>query len=97
MPKEQRHSTPPDGTLAGVLKSNKKVAADIKQTSDALEIVHAVLDSKVPEAARAGDVGAAIERTEVLEKQLKASGEQLDAANAALEQANRKLGEQGKA
>jgi multidrug resistance efflux pump len=91
------HPVPSDASFASVLKSNKRVSADIKETSEELEIVHAVLDSKIPESARAGDIGAAIARTEVLEKQLKASGEQLDAANAALEQANRKLGEQGKA
>jgi ABC-type transporter Mla subunit MlaD len=80
-----------------VLRANRQVAADIKDTAEELEVVHAVLDSKVPEIARVGDVGAAIDRTEVLQKQLKASSEQLDAANAALNEASFKLDEKGEA
>jgi hypothetical protein len=91
MSKNPSSSQQPELSLEDVLRTNQKVSSDVKDAAEELEIVHAVLDSKVPENARAGDVGAAIDRTELLEKKLKESTAQLDIANAALQQANAKL------
>lgn len=84
-------SPKPEQSLEAVLQTNQKVSADVKNAAEELEVVHAVLDSKVPEEVRTGDVGAAIDRTEVLEKKLKESSAQLDVASSALQEANAKL------
>lgn len=81
--------------VARMLKTNRKVSVDIQDAAFELKVVHAVLDSKVPESVRSDDVGAAIERTEVLEKKLEQSSKQLEDATAALEIANKELSEQG--
>lgn len=78
-------------SLGEVLQTNQKVSADVKDAAEELEVVHAVLDTKVPEQERDGDLDAAIDRTQLLEKKLKESSAQLDIANDALQEANRKL------
>ena len=81
----------PSSPLAQVLEDNRKTSSELKNTADELGVVHAVLDSTVPESARVGDVDAAIHRTEALEDKLNETSKQLDASNKALEQATRKL------
>lgn len=91
MPKNPSSGHKSEQSLEAVLRTNQKVSADVMDAAEELQVVHAVLDSNVPEEVRAGDVGAAIDRTELLEKKLKESSAQLDIANDALQEANAKL------
>ncbi|MEJ8816150.1 hypothetical protein WKW77_34225 [Variovorax ureilyticus] len=67
------------------LEKNKQVAEEVKEAADELGVVHAVLDTKVPEDARHEDVGEAIARTKEVAKRLDKSAEVLDEVNEALE------------
>ncbi len=80
--------------VASVLKTNRKVSGDIQDAALELKVVHAVLDTQVADSVRSADVNAAIERTEVLEKKLEESSQQLEDATAALESAQKELSEQ---
>ena len=91
MPKNISSAPESEQALQAILDANQKVSADVKDAAEELLVVHAVLDSKVPQEARAGDVGAAIDRTELLEKKLEESSAQLDIANSALQDACAKL------
>jgi hypothetical protein len=67
------------------LEKNKQAADNVKETAVELEVVHAVLHTKVPDDAHEEDVGEAIARTKELGKQLDKSAEILDEVNETLE------------
>jgi len=67
------------------LDKNRQVAEEVKEAADELAVVHAVLDSKLPQAANAGDVATAVAQTGELEKRLTESGKTLDEVNRTLE------------
>jgi hypothetical protein len=71
--------------IAEVIDKNRKVTEEVKGVADELAVVHAVLDKRLPEDARAEDVAQALAHTEALEKRLTESGKVLDQVNAALE------------
>ena len=80
--------------LDRALQKNEQVAEDVKEAADELAVVHAVLDTKLPEAAKSGDVATAVAQTEDIEKRLTASGKALDEVNRTLRSEHDGVGEQ---
>jgi ABC-type Fe3+-citrate transport system substrate-binding protein len=79
---------PAPGELATVdeaIDKNKQVAEEVKAAADELALVHAVLDKKLPDGVRAGDVAEAVARADEIEKRLDESGKILDQVNEKLE------------
>lgn len=72
-------------TIDDAIEKTKQVAEEIKSAAEELDLVHAVLDTKIPEESRHADVGHAIARTDELEERLSKSADALDDANKALE------------
>lgn len=80
--------------LGQALKKNEQVAEEVKEAADELAVVHAVLDTKLPEDAKNGDIATAVAQTDRLEKRLTASGEVLDEVNRTLRSDQEDAGEQ---
>lgn len=72
------------GAIADALDKNKQATDDIKDAAEELEVVHAVLDTKLPGDANHGDVADAVARTNELEKRLNKSVEVLEDVNETL-------------
>jgi hypothetical protein len=82
----------PNTAIADVLLQNTEAAEQIKAAANELEVVHAVLSTRVPGQAADGDVQAAVARTGEIEQQLSETAQALDESNERL----RKIGaEQG--
>lgn len=75
-----------DKSIAELASDNEVVTSELKVVADELNVVHTVLDLKVPETARQGDVDAAIARTDELEKKLSESIEMLEVTTEMLKQ-----------
>jgi hypothetical protein len=75
-------ATPP---LADALDKTKQAAETVKEAADDLAVIHTVLDTELPENARSGDVGNAVEQTQALEKKLDDAADLLDEANETVE------------
>jgi ABC-type Fe3+-citrate transport system substrate-binding protein len=71
--------------VAEALDQNKKVAEEVKDAADELAVVHAVLETQLPNQASAADVAQAVAQTDQLEKRLAESGKTLDEVNRKLE------------
>jgi hypothetical protein len=76
-------STP--APLADALDKNKRAAEEVKEAADELAVVHAVLDTKLPEDAKAHEVAHAVAQASELEKRLTETGKALDEVNKTLE------------
>lgn len=64
--------------IAEVVTENAEVVEQLKAAANELEVVHAVLSTKVPMAAPSADVSVAIERTDLIGQQLAETAEVLD-------------------
>jgi hypothetical protein len=71
--------------LDEALTKSKEVSEEIKETAEELGVVHAVLDTQLPDNPTHEDVEEAVTRAQELEKRLNASAEKLDAAAEILE------------
>lgn len=74
----------PNPAIADVLLQNIEAAEQIKSAANELEVVHAVLSTKVPGKAAEGDVQAAVVRTGEIEQQLSETAQALDESNERL-------------
>ena len=74
--------------LGEALRKNEQVAEEVKEAADDLAVVHAVLDTKLPADAKAGDVATAVTKAEQIEKRLTESGKMLDKVNEALRESD---------
>lgn len=83
-PRETAPTGAPSPPLEELLDKNKEATAEVKRAADDLAVVHAVLDTKIAEAAPDGDVKRAIAETDKVEKRLTESAEKLDEVNEAL-------------
>lgn len=82
-------SNPTDSAaLDAAIEKAKEVAADIKQAADDLAVANTVLETKLAEEVKAGEVAQALDHTDAVEKTLTKSAEALDEVNAALENAS---------
>ena len=70
--------------ISDVLDQNIEVVEQIKASATELEMVHAVLSTKVPRQGAEGDLQAAVERTGEIEQQLSETAEALDRSNQLL-------------
>lgn len=75
---------PQDAAISDVLHQNIEAAEQIKSAASELEVVHAVLSTKVPAQGADGDIQAAVARTSEIEQQLSDTAEALDKSNAML-------------
>lgn len=73
-----------DAAISDVLEQNVEAAEQIKAAASELEVVHAVLSTKVPAQGAQGDLQAAVDRTSEIEQQLSDTAEALDKSNAML-------------
>ena len=73
-----------DAAISDVLEQNVEAAEQIKAAASELEVVHAVLSTKVPAQGAEGDLQAAVDRTSQIEQQLSNTAEALDKSNAML-------------
>lgn len=73
-----------DAAISDVLNQNIEVAEQIKASASELEVVHAVLSTKVPVQDAEGDLQAAVERTGEIEQQLSETAEALEKSNELL-------------
>ncbi len=73
-----------DSAIAEVLTRNIEVAEQIRASASELEVVHAVLSSKVTPKGNEGDIPAAVERTREIEQQLRETAKALDSSNEKL-------------
>lgn len=78
---QQPHSS----DMVDVLHQNLEAAEDIKAAAVELDVVHAVLSTQIPTQAMQGDLQAAVQRTDELEKKLNETAEALDKSNALLQ------------
>ena len=82
-------SNPTDSAaLDAAIEKAKEVAADIKQAADDLAVANTVLETKLAEEVKVGEVAQALDHTDAVEKTLTKSAEALDEVNAALENAS---------
>jgi|EndMetStandDraft_2_1072991.scaffolds.fasta_scaffold608116_2 transcription elongation GreA/GreB family factor len=82
-------SNPTDSAaLDAAIEKAKEVAADIKQAADDLAVANTVLETKLAEDVKVGEVAQALDHTDSVEKTLTKSAEALDEVNAALENAS---------
>jgi len=82
-------SNPTDSAaLDAAIEKAKEVAADIKQAADDLAVANTVLETKLAEDVKVGEVAQALDHTDAVEKTLTKSAEALDEVNAALESAS---------
>ena len=80
-----RSSADPE-PLVEALDKNKQVATTVREAADELALVHAVLETKLPQDARSADeIARAVAHTDAVEKRLSESGKVLDEVNATLE------------
>lgn len=75
------HARPLDDALT----KSKEVSEEIKEAAEELGVVHAVLDTQLPENPTHEDVEEAVTRAQELEKRLNASAEKLETATEMLE------------
>lgn len=73
-----------DAAISDVLSQNVEAAEQIKAAASELEVVHAVLSTKVPAKAAEGDLQSAVERTAEIEQQLNETAQALDKSNEML-------------
>ncbi|WP_035196842.1 hypothetical protein [Acidovorax radicis] len=73
-----------DAAISDVLNQNVEAAEQIKAAASELEVVHAVLSTKVQPKAAEGDLQAAVERTAEIEQQLSETAQALDKSNEML-------------
>lgn len=71
--------------LEKAIEKAKDVAADIRQAADNLAVANTVLETKLAEEVRTGEVAQALEHGDAVEKTLAKSAEALDEVNASLE------------
>jgi transcription elongation GreA/GreB family factor len=82
-------SNPTDSAaLDAAIEKAKEVAADIKQAADDLAVANTVLETKLAEEVKVGEVAQALDHTESVEKTLTKSAEALEEVNTALENAS---------
>ena len=74
--------------LDAAIEKAKEVAADIKQAADDLAVANTVLETKLAEEVKVGEVAQALDHTESVEKTLTKSAEALEEVNTALENAS---------
>ena len=80
-----RSSADPE-PLVEALDKNKQVATTVREAADELALVHAVLETKLPQDARSADeIARAVAHTDAVEKRLSESGKVLGEVNATLE------------
>jgi hypothetical protein len=80
-----RSSSHPE-PLVEALDKNKQVADTVQEAADELAVVHAVLDTKLPQAARsAEEIARAVAHTNAVENRLSESAKVLDEVNETLE------------
>lgn len=82
----------PNTAITDVLRQNTEAAEQIKAAANELEVVHAVLTTKVPDNATDGDVQAAVVRTGEIEQQLSETAQALDESNERLREIGAKQG-----
>ncbi len=73
--------------LEDAIEKAKGVAADIKQAADNLAVANTVLEKKLAEEVRVGEVAQALDHSDAVEKTLTKSAEVLDEVNNVLENA----------
>lgn len=71
--------------LEKAIEKAKDVAADIRQAADNLAVANTVLETKLAEEVRTGEVAQALEHGDAVEKTLAKSADALDEVNASLE------------
>lgn len=82
-------SNPTDSAaLDAAIEKAKEVAAEIKQAADDLAVANTVLETKLAEEVKVGEVAQALDHTDAVEKTLTKSAEALEEVNAALESAS---------
>jgi len=74
--------------LDAAIEKAREVAADIKQAADDLAVANTVLETKLAEEVKVGEVAQALDHTDAVEKTLSKSAEALEEVNAALENAS---------
>jgi flagellar biosynthesis/type III secretory pathway ATPase len=84
--KDSRPASEPSRAVDEALTKTRQVAEDIKDAADELAVVHAVLETGLPDNSTDPDVKEAVDRTRDLEKQLQESAQTLDSANEILQQ-----------
>lgn len=94
-----KKTLPKDAALSDVLNKNIEAVEQIKTSANELEIVHAVLSTKVPMEGAEDDLQAAVERTSEIEQQLSDTAEALHKSNELLREidANHSAGGAAKA
>lgn len=75
---------PTSESLVDALNKNREATEEVEQVVDDLAVVHAVLDSQVPQAAREEDLGLVIEQAAQLELRLSESVRKLERVNETL-------------
>lgn len=73
-----------EAAISDVLNQNVEAVKEIKASASELEVVHAVLSTKVAPQGTEDDLHAAVERTAQIEQQLSETAEALDKSNEIL-------------
>ena len=71
-------------SLEHALHQNEAIQATVEQSATELCVVNAVLQQKVPEHLKTGDVALALQRTDELEERIQTSADNLEQVNHAL-------------
>lgn len=81
---QQPQNSPLSPPVEALVKKNDQAVADIQESADELEVVHAVLKTELKNAVPSEDAELAIERTKQVKEQLEETAAELKEATDAL-------------